>query len=121
MLCVGVESSLDLALDVDVTTKAMNGRDDADEEVEADAVAGLKAGADRLAADARDAHLAVGLVGERVVHVVRQLAVDADRLHAVQHGVAGSFEHGLSALGSELGLTGYQLPATSYRLATVRD
>jgi hypothetical protein len=71
----------------------MNGGNNADEKVQADAVAGLKAYANGLAADASDAHLAVGLVGKRVVHVVRQLAVDADRLQAVQHGVAGSFEH----------------------------
>ena len=68
----------------------MNGRHDADEEVEADAIARLQPDADRFATDARHAHLAVGLVLERVVHVVRQLAVDADRLQAVQDGVAGS-------------------------------
>ena len=67
---------------------AVNSRHNADEKVEADAVAGLKAVADRLAADAGDAHLAVGLVGEPVVDVVGQLAVNADRLQAVQHGVA---------------------------------
>ncbi len=82
-------------------------------EVEANAVAGLKTRADRLAADARDAHLAVGLVGERVVHVVRQLAVNADRLQTMQHGVSGSFEHVSFALGFGLWATAYQLPATT--------
>lgn len=71
----------------------MNGGHDADEEVEPNAIAGLQAYGDGFTPDAGNADLAVGLVDEGVVHVVRQLAVNADRLQAVQHGVAGSFEH----------------------------
>ena len=43
--------------------------DDADEEVEADLVADLQPGLERLGADPRNARLAVGLIGKRVVHV----------------------------------------------------
>ena len=32
----------------------------------------------------------VGVVGKRVVHVIRQLTVNANRLNAVEDGVAGS-------------------------------
>ena len=83
----------------------MNRRDNTYQEVEADAVAGLQARADGLTADAGHPDLTVGLVFERVVHVVRQLAVDADWLQAVQHGVAGSFEHS--------GCLSFALPTTS--------
>src|SRR5262245_30187369 len=71
----------------------MNTRHHADEEVEAYAIASLDARANRFAADARDADLTVGLVSKRVVHVVGQLTMDADWLHAMQQGVSGSFEH----------------------------
>ena len=71
----------------------MHRRNDPDKEIEADTVAGLEPNADRFSTDAGDTHLAVGLVSEFVVDVVRQLTVNADRLQAVQHGVAGSFEH----------------------------
>jgi hypothetical protein len=89
----------------------VNGGDNPYKKVEADAVAGLQANADCLAANPSDARLAVGLVGKRIVHVVRQLAVDADRLEAMQYGVAGSFEH---VLGSGLWALGFGLflPAT---------
>jgi len=50
----------------------------------------LDAGIDRFAADARNARGAVRVVGKRVLHVVRQLTVNADRLNAVEDGVAGS-------------------------------
>ena len=65
----------------------MDGRDNSDQKVQADPVASLEPHADGFAADAGDTDLAVGLVGEGVVHVVRQLTVNADRLQAVQHGV----------------------------------
>jgi hypothetical protein len=86
-------------------------RHDPDEEVEANAVTGLKAHANRFSSHAGDTHLAVGLVGEPVVQVVRQLAVDADRLQAMEHGISGSLEHsfGLWALGYRLPATGHQL------------
>src|SRR5688572_24105063 len=71
----------------------MNRRHDTDEKIQADAVASLESDADGFAADPRDTGLAVGLVGERVVDVVRQLTVNADWLQAVQHGFPGTFEH----------------------------
>ena len=43
---------------------------------------------ERLAANARHAHLAVRLIDESIVEVVEQAAVNADRLHAVQHRVS---------------------------------
>jgi hypothetical protein len=66
----------------------MNSRDDADQKVQPDAITLLQRWCKRFAADARDAHLAVRLIDESIVEVVEQLAVDADRLHAVQHRVA---------------------------------
>ena len=71
----------------------MHRRHNADQEVEADGLALLYAAADGFAADARHTDLTVGLVGEPVVDVVRQLAVNADRLNLVHDGVARSFEH----------------------------
>jgi len=71
----------------------MDAGDDADKKVEADAVAFPQARAERFLADARDPDLAVGFVGEGVVNVVRQLAVDTDRLQLVKDGVAGSLQH----------------------------
>ena len=87
----------------------MHRRDDTDEKVQADAVASLESYADGFAADPRDTGLTVGLVGERVVHVVRQLTVNADWLQAVQHGFPGSFEHWLWTLDYGLRTTGYGL------------
>ena len=71
----------------------MHRRNDADEKVEAYAVAGLEAVSDRFATNARHTRLAVGLVGKRVVQVVGQLAVDADRLQSLEDRVSGTFEH----------------------------
>ena len=72
---------------------AMDRGDDANEEIEADAIAFRETGRDGFPADAGDADLAVRFVSESVVHVVRQLPVDADRLNAVQDCLAGSFQH----------------------------
>lgn len=66
----------------------MNGGDDTDQEVEPYSIASLESHADRFPADTGHPHLAVGLVGKGVVHVVRQLTVNADWLQAVQHSVA---------------------------------
>ena len=41
----------------------------------------------------RDPRRPVGFIRERVMDVVGELAVNADRLQLVKHGVAGSFEH----------------------------
>jgi hypothetical protein len=72
---------------------SMNRRDNADEEIEADPIALLQPGREHFRPDARDPHLAVGLVGELVVHVVRQLAVNADGLHSMKHRVATALQH----------------------------
>lgn len=61
-------------------------RDDTDEEIEADAIAGLEPWRERFGADARDVRL-VGIVVGDIVHVVRQLSVDADWLHPLKHAV----------------------------------
>jgi hypothetical protein len=66
----------------------MNRGHDTDEKIEAHAVAGLQISWQRLGSDACDARLAVGLVGECVHHVVGELAVDADRLQALEDGFA---------------------------------
>ena len=66
----------------------MHSGDDSDEEVESDAVALLQSGSDGLGADARHAHMALGVVRELIVHVVGKLAVNADRLELVKHGFA---------------------------------
>jgi hypothetical protein len=66
----------------------VHSRDHAHEEVEANAITGLQPDADRFATDASDTHLAVWLVGEGVVHVIRELTVNADWLQSVQDGVA---------------------------------
>ena len=66
----------------------MHSRDNADQEVESDAVALLESRSDRFGADAGDANVALGIVFELVMHVVRELAVNADRLQLVKHGVA---------------------------------
>jgi len=69
----------------------MNRGDHADEEVEANTIAFLKTGREYFCPDARDPHLAVGLVGELVVHVVRQLAVNADGLHPMKYRLTTAF------------------------------
>jgi len=58
--------------------------DNADEEIEADAIAMLQAGGDRFRPDTRDPHVSLRIVDELKVHVVRELAVDADRLQLVK-------------------------------------
>lgn len=71
----------------------MNGRDDADQEIKADAIAFLECWRERFSTNARNAHLTVRLIDEPVMEVVEELAVNAHRLHAVQHRVAGSLQH----------------------------
>ena len=71
----------------------MNRRDDADEKVQPHPIAWLEAWRHGLRPDARNARLAVGLVGERVGDIVRELTVNADRLQAVDDGFARSFKH----------------------------
>ena len=66
----------------------MNRRNNADEEVEPYTIARLKSRGDRLRPHTGDARLAVGLVGEPVGHVVRELTVDADRLEPLDNRVA---------------------------------
>ena len=67
--------------------------DNSDQKIEANLVADLQARRERFGSDSRDAGLTVGLVGKRVMHVVRELAVNADWLHALQHAVSGSLQH----------------------------
>jgi hypothetical protein len=62
--------------------------DNADEEVKSDAVAFLESRCDRLGADACHPHMALGIVFELIVHIVGELAVNADRLQLVKHGFA---------------------------------
>jgi len=69
----------------------MNRGDHADEEVETDAIAFLKAGREDFCPDAGNPHLAVGLVGEPVVHVVRQLAMNADWLNPMKNRLTTAF------------------------------
>ena len=52
----------------------MHGGDDADEEVEPDAIAFLQSRSDCLGANARDAYVALRVVDEVIVHVVGELA-----------------------------------------------
>jgi hypothetical protein len=66
----------------------MHGRDDSNKEIEPDAIALLQSGSDGLGADARNPHMALRVVRKLIVHVVRELAVNADRLQLVKHGVA---------------------------------
>ena len=71
----------------------VNGRHHPDEEIEADLVTDLKTRFERLRTDARHSRLAIGFIRKGVMHVVRQLTMDADRLHALQHTVSGSLQH----------------------------
>src|SRR5688572_24918433 len=82
----------------------MHGGDDTHEEVEPHAIPRLQSHADGFAPDSSDSRLAVRLISEGVVHVVRQLAVNTDRLQTMQHGVAGSFEHWCLVSGLWFGL-----------------
>jgi hypothetical protein len=72
----------------------MHAGHNAHEEIEAYPTAFLETLIDRFRPDARNSNLAIRFIGEFVVHVVRQLAVDADRLQFVEDSVAGTFEHG---------------------------
>ena len=72
----------------------MHAGHNAHEEIEAYPTAFLETLIDRFRPDARDSNLAIRFIGEFVVHVVGQLAVDADRLQLVEDSVAGTFEHG---------------------------
>jgi hypothetical protein len=71
--------------------RLMDSRNHANEEIEADAIAFLKTGRKDFRPDTRHPHLAVRLVSEPVVHVVRQLSVNADWLHPMKHRVATAF------------------------------
>ena len=77
--------------DLSAALRLVDSSDNADEEIEADAIAFLQAGREYFCPDARNPHLAVGLVGEPVMHVVRQLAMDADWLNPMKHRVATAF------------------------------
>jgi len=72
----------------------MDRGDDPDEEVEPHLVADLEPGLECLRSNSRNSRLTVGFVRERIVHVVRQLAMNADRLHSLQHTFSRSFQHG---------------------------
>jgi hypothetical protein len=72
----------------------MHAGHNAHEEIEAYPSAFLKTLIDCFRPDARDSNLAIRFISELVVHVVRELAVDADRLQLVEDSVAGTFEHG---------------------------
>ena len=61
------------------------------EKIEANLVAHLQPGRERLGPDARDARLTVRFVGERVVHVVRQLAMNADWLNPMKNRLTTAF------------------------------
>ena len=65
----------------------MNGGDNADQEIEPDAIAGLKTHVNGFPADPRDSCGTVWFVVKRIVHVVRQLTMNTYRLHASQHRV----------------------------------
>ena len=74
--------------------RALHVGDDAEDEIEDDAVARLEPLGHGLGPDAGDADLLRIVVRVDVVHVERNLAVDADRLHLAQHRLPGSVEHG---------------------------
>lgn len=69
------------------SASAPHGSDHTHEEVELDAISLLESRGQHFRADARHPHLTVWLVGEGVVHVVRELAVNADGLQSMQHRV----------------------------------
>ena len=66
---------------------------DAHEEIKSYPTAFLETLIDRFRPDACDSNLAIRFIREFVMHVVRELAVNADWLHPVEHRVARSFEH----------------------------
>ena len=59
-----------------------------DKKIEPDEIAFLERRCERFTADTGHAHLAVRLVGKSIVQIVEQLAVNAHRLHAVQHRIS---------------------------------
>ena len=61
---------------------------DTHEEIESNSTAFLKTLIDRFRPDARDSNLAIRFIREFVMHVVRELAVDADRLKLVENTLA---------------------------------
>src|SRR6185436_4033609 len=71
----------------------VHARDHADEEVEPNPLALLQALSKRFGPHPRNAHLPFRVVRELVVHVVRQLAVNADWLQLVQDSFARPFQH----------------------------
>jgi hypothetical protein len=79
---------------------------DAHEEIEAYPTAFLETLIDRFRPDAGDSNLAIRFIGELVMHVVGQLAVDADWLQLVEHSVAGTFEHVWKLVGYRFQVSG---------------
>jgi len=61
---------------------------DAHEEIESYPTAFLETLIDRFRPDARDSNLAIRFIREFVMHVIRELAVDADRLKLVENTLA---------------------------------
>src|SRR5262245_58165699 len=95
----------------------MNRGDDADKEIESNPVASLQARVDRFSADAGHARRSVGVIGGSEVHVVRQLTMNADRLEAMENGVARTLQHNrLWALGFGLWALGFGLWAFGFGL-----
>ena len=66
----------------------MHAGHDADEKIESNPATLLQPLINRLWSYARNADLSVRFIGEFVMHVVRQLAVDADRLKLVENSLA---------------------------------
>jgi hypothetical protein len=62
--------------------------DDSNKEIQPDPIAFLQSRSDCLGANARDAYVALRVVDEVIVHVVGELAVNADRLELVKNGLA---------------------------------
>ena len=76
-----------------------------------DAVTGLEVARHGLGAEAREAHLTLGVVGIDEVHVERDLTVDADGLNLLDERRTRPFEHYFrrpftkTSIESGLGLT----------------
>ena len=75
---------------------AGDGRDDAEHVMQIDVIAGFEVPGDRLGTDAREPHLALGVVGLDEIDVERQLAVDADGLNAREERMWRPLEHARS-------------------------
>ena len=71
----------------------MNVCDNAHEKIESNAVAGLQTWSKGFWTYAGHTRLLVGFVCEPIVHVVRQLTVDTNRLQSFEYSVARSFQH----------------------------